>query len=101
MTNCNRSVRDQQAAVQVQIEGIHNLMKLQRIVCVLAVAILFMSVRVFSQGGKSAKSPSSPAAQSVEAFLGRWDLTLKAPHREYPSSLSLPQHYRSLHAPMI
>ncbi len=101
MTNCNRSVRDQQAAVQVQIEGIHNLMKLQRIVCVLAVAILFMSVRVFSQGGKSAKSPSSPAAQSVEAFLGRWDLTLKAPDREYPSWLELRQEGGQLKAQMV
>jgi hypothetical protein len=41
-----------------------------------------------SQTGKSAKD--GPSA-SVEGFLGRWDLTLKAPDREYPSWLELRQ----------
>lgn len=31
------------------------------------------------------------AASSVEPFLGRWDLTLKAPDREYPSWLEITQ----------
>ncbi len=29
--------------------------------------------------------PSSSAKDPVAAFAGRWDLTLKAPDREYPS----------------
>ena len=34
---------------------------------------------------------SSKAAPSVQPFLGRWDLTLKAPDREYPSWLEITQ----------
>jgi hypothetical protein len=90
-------------AVQVQREreGIHNFMKLQRIVCVLAWAILCMTVRVFSQAEKFQENPSSPSTQSVEAFLGRWDLTLKAPDREYPSWLELRKEGGQLTAQMV
>jgi hypothetical protein len=76
-------------------------MKLQRIVGVPMVAILFMSVGVFSQAGKSDKSSSSPSAASIEAFLGRWDLTLRAPDREYPSWLELRQDAGQLKAEMV
>src|SRR6266705_3174483 len=55
-------------------------MKLQRIVFVLVVVISMLSARAYSQIGQSAKSTSTP--ESVNAFLGRWDLTLKAPDRE-------------------
>ncbi len=46
-----------------------------------AIAVL-MSVPAYSQGGK-------PDAASANPFLGRWDMTLKAPDREYPSWLEL------------
>src|SRR5882672_9239665 len=52
-------------------------MKLQRIVFALVMVILMLSARAYSQTGKSAKTTSTP--ESVNAFLGRWDLTLKAP----------------------
>jgi hypothetical protein len=42
-----------------------------------------------------------PSTQSVEAFLGRWDLTLKAPDREYPSWLELRQEGSQLKAQMV
>jgi Domain of Unknown Function (DUF1080) len=76
-------------------------MKLQRIVFVLVMAILLLSARAYSQVGKSENSPSSPSAESVEAFLGRWDLTLKAPDREYPSWLELRQEDGQLKAQMV
>jgi hypothetical protein len=76
-------------------------MKLQRIVFVLVLAILFLSAGTYSQVGKSEKNPSSPSAESVEAFLGRWDLTLKAPDREYPSWLEIRREGGQLKAQMV
>jgi hypothetical protein len=76
-------------------------MKLQTIVCVLVWAILCMTVGVSSQAEKSQKNPSSPSTESVEAFLGRWDLTLKAPEREYPSWLELRKEGGQLKAQMV
>ena len=44
--------------------------------------------------------PSLPA-QSVAPFLGRWDLTLKAPDREYPSWLEIREQNGQLSAEMV
>ena len=41
------------------------------------------------------------AADSTSAFLGRWDLTLKAPDREYPSWLELREEDGQLKADMV
>ena len=38
---------------------------------------------------------------SAEPFLGRWDLTLKAPDREYPSWLEIRQEGGQLKAQMV
>src|SRR5260370_36448374 len=76
-------------------------MKFQRIMFELVIATLLMSAKAYSQAGKSEKSPSSPSAQSVEPFLGRWDLTLKAPDREYPSWLELRLEGGQLKAQMV
>src|SRR6202043_3271735 len=76
-----------------QREGIENSMKLQGIVKLLMVACLLLAARGYSQIGKS--------TESVEAFLGRWDLTLKAPDREYPSWLELRQEGGQLKADMV
>jgi hypothetical protein len=76
-------------------------MKLQRIACLPVAGILLMSLSVFSQAEKSGKSSSSPSPDSVEAFLGRWDLTLKAPDREYPSWLELRLEGGQLKAQMV
>src|ERR1700676_2357573 len=73
-------------------------MKLQKIMFVLVIAILLMSAKAYSQAGKSEKSPSS---SSAEAYLGRWDLTLEAPDREYPSWLELHQEGGQLKAQMV
>ena len=73
-------------------------MKMQRRLFALVVAILCGSAVIHSQTGKSAKDSPSP---SVEAFLGRWDLTLKAPDREYPSWLELRQEGGQLKADLV
>ena len=48
--------------------------------------------------GKSALADANP---SVQAFLGRWDLTLKAPEREYPSWLEIREEDGQLKAQMV
>ena len=45
-------------------------------------ATLLIPIRAISQDNK-------PDASAAKPFLGRWDLTLKAPSREYPSWLEL------------
>src|SRR5438034_4480381 len=74
-------------------------MKLQRIVFVLVMVISMLSPRAYSQTGKSAKRTST--SESVNAFLGRWDLTLKAPDREYPSWLKVRQEGGQVKAEMV
>jgi len=76
-------------------------MKLQKIAFVLTVALSLLSAKAYSQTGEPKKSSSSPSTPSVEAFLGRWDLTLKAPDREYPSWLELRQDGGQLKAEMV
>src|SRR5258706_1838049 len=66
-------------------------MKLERMAFVLVMAMLLFYSGRNSEAGKTEKGSSSPSADAVEAFLGRWDLTLKAPDREYPSWLELRQ----------
>jgi hypothetical protein len=44
---------------------------------------------------------SSPDAAVISPFLGRWDLTLKAPDREYPSWLEIRLHDGKLAAQMV
>src|SRR6266852_8766797 len=78
----------------------HHSMKLHRTVSVLAAVILsLLAARAYSQAGKSEKS--SHSSEPVEAFLGRWDLTLKAPDREYPSWLELREEDGQLKAQMV
>ena len=73
-------------------------MKLLTILFGGALAILTLGARTFSDEAYSGIVPSATPAQDVEAFLGRWDLTLKAPDREYPSWLELRQENGQLKA---
>jgi len=50
---------------------------------------------------QSAKSAAAAAASSPKAFLGRWDLTLKAADRDYPSWLALREENGQLKAEMV
>src|SRR6202051_2662970 len=65
---------------------------------------IFVSVILtfgFLTAAHSENAPSSGAAMSAKPFLGRWDLTLKAPDREYPSWLELSQENGELKAQMV
>ena len=81
--------------------GMRISMNLQKTVYVLAGVTLLLSARTYSQDVGSKTSSSPPSTASVEAFLGRWDLTLKAPDREYPSWLELRKEGGQLKAQMV
>ena len=71
-------------------------MKLQRsgVITIIAIAMIFSTTFVHSQAASSSSSPVAP-------FLGRWDLTLKAPDRDYPSWLEIRQEDGQLKAQMV
>jgi hypothetical protein len=76
-------------------------MKLQRSAFVFVVGMLWLGAAACSRTLDSGKTSSSKQPESVAAFLGRWDLTLKAPDREYPSWLELSQENGQLKAQMV
>src|SRR5260370_38126028 len=76
-------------------------MKLKRILFMLVIGILSLSPVVYSRDGNPGKTSSSPSDKSIEPFLGRWDLTLKAADREYPSWLELHQEGGQWKAEMV
>jgi Domain of Unknown Function (DUF1080) len=67
----------------------------QRVSTLIALILLF-STQLYSQQKNS--SDTGTAAQSL---LGRWDLTLKTPDREYPSWLEIMQENGQLKARMV
>ena len=72
-------------------------MKIHRIAFVF-LAVILWAVAAHSQNEKSAASLSPDDAKP---FLGRWDLTLKAADREYPSWLELRLENGQLKAEMV
>ena len=74
-------------------------MKLQRILFAVGILISVLSAGAYSQDKNSDKSATVSAA--TKAFLGRWDLTLKAPDREYPSWLEISLDRDQLKAQMV
>ncbi len=76
-------------------------MKLRRIVNVLVVASLLTGATVYSRNGKPTEKSPSSSDESGEAFLGRWDLTLKAPDTEHPSWLEVRREGGQLKADMV
>jgi hypothetical protein len=71
-------------------------MKLKKIVFSAVILTILFSVAAYSE-----KGPSSSAGSSVSPFLGRWDLTLTAPDREYPSWLEISQEGGQLKAQFV
>jgi hypothetical protein len=72
-------------------------MKIRRIMlATLAVVILAAAARSHSY-----KSAPDSSGGSARAFVGRWDLTLKAPDRVYPSWLELREEDGQLKAQMV
>src|SRR6266852_7096231 len=76
-------------------------MKLQRIAFAAAILILLLSAGAYSENKKSERNSSANAVVSAKPFLGRWDLTLKSPDREYPSWLEIRQEDGQLKAQMV
>jgi len=76
-------------------------MKLHRTVFALAVTALLFAMAAYSGSANSVITSASSPSDSVASFLGRWDLTLKAPDREYPSWLELTQENGQLKAIMV
>jgi hypothetical protein len=62
----------------------------------LTAVILTFSMQVYSE-----QKNISDTAASAEPFLGRWDLTLKTPSREYPSWLEITQEGGQLKARFV
>lgn len=74
-------------------------MKTRKILLVVAISTLLVCAA--AQTKKSHTKSASNSATSTKAFLGRWDLTLKAPDREYPSWLELSLEGDQLKAQMV
>jgi hypothetical protein len=77
-------------------KGTRSNVNLWRRVFALTALTLMLSMRVYSQPKTSADTPSP-----VQSFLGRWDLTLKTPLREYPSWLEIVEEDGKLKARMV
>jgi len=79
-----------------RVRGSHGDLNLRGRVCALTILILMFSMRGYSEQKNSVETSAS-----VQAFLGRWDLTLKTPLREYPSWLEITQEDGQLRARMV
>ena len=85
----------------IQEQRSSNLVKIARLLLILAIAIAFTSCWPLSQTQGSGKDSFSAQAAAIKPFLGRWDLTLKAPSREYPSWLEIQQKDGQLSAQFV
>ncbi len=76
-------------------------MRLKRTVNVLVVVNLLMGAMACAQAAQAQEQTSSAGKQSGDVFVGRWDLTLKGPDREYPSWLEIRREGGQLKAEMV
>src|ERR1700722_15309198 len=76
-------------------------MKSKRIVSVLLAGMLLAGAGGYLSPGKWQMGTSVPAAETTKASPGRWDLTLRAPDREYPSWLELREEGGQLKAEFV
>ena len=72
-------------------------MNIPRSAVALIMLVLAHSVQVYSEQHSSAETTTV----SAQSFLGRWDLTLKTPSREYPSWLEITQESGQLKALLV
>lgn len=75
-------------------------MKLFRFLVIVVCAATAISISRCSLAAGPAAT-STEGADAVSPYLGRWDITLKAPDREYPSWLELQSEGGQLHAQMV
>lgn len=64
-------------------------MKMNRMTLAAAIVMAFVSAWSFPQTPGTVKGGAPATTSAVRPFLGRWDLTLTAPDREYPSWLEI------------
>lgn len=84
-------------------------MKLQKTFWSTAAILLMASACIFTQGCKQKRStavsaqnaPTNQNQDQAAPYLGRWDLTLKTPKREYPSWLELSEANGELKATIV
>jgi hypothetical protein len=76
-------------------------MRQQKVACAVLVAILLSLSGETLLAGERKGSSSAATDESAKAYLGRWDLTLKAPDRVYPSWLEVSQDGGALKARMV
>src|ERR1700674_5065833 len=65
-----------------------------------ALALTTLVLMLYMPGNARQKN-SADTTVSVQSFLGRWDLTLKTPLRDYPSWLEITQEDGQLRARMV
>ncbi|MGA8067989.1 MAG: hypothetical protein WCA47_11710, partial [Terriglobales bacterium] len=58
--------------------------QLQTLLYAILLATFMGSVSATCAGARVTLDAPAPNADAAKPFLGRWDLTLKAPDREYP-----------------
>jgi Domain of Unknown Function (DUF1080) len=75
------------------------IMQLQRVLFLAVIPFLLALSYADLRPSESAAKASSDS--DVAAFVGRWDLTLKAPDRDYPSWLEIQQENGELKAKMV
>jgi hypothetical protein len=79
-------------------KGAIRIVRFPKIILAAAIAILFACGPTPARAAKPAKGAASDTAAS--RFLGRWDLTLKAPDRAWPSWLEISEEGGQLEARM-
>ena len=72
-------------------------MNIPRSAVALTMLVLALSMEVYSEQHNSAETTTV----SPQSFLGRWDLTLRTPSREYPSWLEITQESGQLKALLV
>jgi len=72
-----------------------------KVLCLTAGATFFIVVLSLPHLQNATLFAPALAADSASAYVGRWDLTLKAPDREYPSWLELKQEGDRLHCTLV
>lgn len=80
---------------------INIIMQLHRVFVRPLIFSLLLLVSAYAQPEQSPAKPSSQSNAVVKPFLGRWDLTLKAPDREYPSWIEIQQENGELTAQFV
>lgn len=76
-------------------------MKIDRVFFAAAVTIALAFSSLPSRSQPSAAASSASQNASLKRFLGRWDLTLKAPGHEYPSWIEINQQNGQLSAQFV